>query len=602
MGKIFKNLASNTLIFAIGNGATLFISFFMVPIYTSILSTSEFGISDLINTTVNMLLPVISLNIFSAVFRWTLDDKKNESEIFSNGLYITILGSILSVCIGGILIAFHVKYAWSVGLNLGGVLILNHLQNFSRGINQVKLYSLSGIVGSIINLLSNILLMVVFKFGLTGFLVSLIVSNYSSALFLFCAGKHFQYWDRTKISNYEISKMLKFSVPMIPNTFTWWMTNDASRLIILMFVGSAGNGLYAVANKIPSLVSILFGLFQNAWEISAVKTSENKSANKIYSATFNTVFGIILFGSIFVVGILKLFMRFYVAEDFFIAWEFIPILLLTAIFSSVSAFLGTTYLVAKETKGLFTTTIWGTIINIALSFILIPFFGVHGAGISGVVGFFVVSLIRLKQTEKWVKIEIKWSLQIPLILGYILMSALVYTNDSLIYLKIVILLVCLLVLVVYAKQDLLNISETSANHVQVNESAKISFTGLLNSLTEFETTLIKAEEIDHLPRHTFLNVLNEIERQLNLLTQNNYNSQDDLIKYSEILNDLSLLMNKKYSFLTLEERKQVYYFAQELESLAKKINFAVDANYSQKQIQKMFEEEVGIKFSNKPEA
>lgn len=200
------------------------------------------------------------------------------------------------------------------------------------------------------------------------------------------------------------------------------------------------------------------------------------------------------------------------------------------------------------------------------------------------------------------KIEIKWSLQIPLILGYILMSALVYTNDSLIYLKIVILLVCLLVLVVYAKQDLLNISETSANHVQVNESAKISFTGLLNSSTEFETTLIKAEEIDHLPRHTFLNVLNEIERQLNLLTQNNYNSQEDLIKYSEIINDLSLLMNKKYSFLTLEERMQLYYFAQELESLAKKINFAVDANYSQKQIQKMFEEEVGIKFSNKPEA
>ena len=85
MKHLFRKLAGDTLIFAIGNGATLLISFFMVPIYTSILSASAFGVSDLINTTVNMLLPVVSLNIFTAVFRWGLDKEKNKNEIFSNG-------------------------------------------------------------------------------------------------------------------------------------------------------------------------------------------------------------------------------------------------------------------------------------------------------------------------------------------------------------------------------------------------------------------------------------------------------------------------------------------------------------------------------------
>lgn len=86
MNNIFKKLVGNTLIFAVGNAATLLISFFMIPVYTSILSTSEFGVSDLINTTVNMLLPVISLNIFAAVFRWAIEENDNRIEIFSGSV------------------------------------------------------------------------------------------------------------------------------------------------------------------------------------------------------------------------------------------------------------------------------------------------------------------------------------------------------------------------------------------------------------------------------------------------------------------------------------------------------------------------------------
>ncbi|WP_251919956.1 lipopolysaccharide biosynthesis protein [Lactococcus lactis] len=461
MNNIFKKLAGNTLIFAVGNAATLLISFFMVPVYTSILSTSEFGVSDLINTTVNMLLPVISLNIFAAVFRWAIEENDNRIEIFSNGIFISCLGSILSILFGVLLSIFKVKYAWVIGFNLGGVILLNHFQNFARGIEQTKLYSFSGIVASAINLSSNLLLMIIFKLGLNGYLISLVISNYSATMFLFVFGKYYQYWNKNAISKDEIKKMLKFSLPMIPNAFTWWMTNDASRLIILIFVGAAGNGLFAVANKIPSLISTLFGLFQNAWQISAVETYKNKSANNIYSLTFNIVFGVILIGCIFVISIIKIFMKFYVAPDFFKAWEFIPILLLTAVFSSVSAFLGTTYLVAKKTKGLFTTTIWGTIINIALSSMLIPLFGVNGAGISGMLGFFVVSLMRLRQTEKWVKININWSLHLPLIVGYILMSIIAYTNDRLIYLKVIIVLVEVLVLGLYIKRNRFKLNSVS---------------------------------------------------------------------------------------------------------------------------------------------
>ena len=189
MNKIFKNLALDTLIFALGSGSALLISFFMVPWYTSVLSTFEFGVSDLIVTTVNMLLPVVSLNIFAAVFRWGLDEKGDESNLFSNGFLVSSIGGISAVIIGIVSIFCFSNYLWAIALNIGGAVWLNFFQNFYRGIGQVKLYIFSGLVRSICNALLNITLMFIFKFGLFGYLLSMILSNYFGVLFLIIFGK-----------------------------------------------------------------------------------------------------------------------------------------------------------------------------------------------------------------------------------------------------------------------------------------------------------------------------------------------------------------------------------------------------------------------------
>ena len=45
-----KQLAKNTLIITVGKVCTQLISFFLLPLYTGILSTEEYGIVDLLNT------------------------------------------------------------------------------------------------------------------------------------------------------------------------------------------------------------------------------------------------------------------------------------------------------------------------------------------------------------------------------------------------------------------------------------------------------------------------------------------------------------------------------------------------------------------------
>ena len=452
MKTILKSLSGNTLIFAIGNSVSILLTFVMVPFYTKILSPADFGISDILTTTTAMLVPLVSLNVFSAIFRFALDDE-NHIEIFTNGLLISLIGGFLSLVVSGILSLLGIKYSFLVGVYLGITLLLNLFQNFTRGINKVKSFAISGIIATLSNVLSNVILMWVFKFGLNGYLYSLIISALITTIFLFINNKLYTYISLNKKSWSNTKDLLIYSIPMIPNSFAWWLTNDANKLIILAFVGPSANGIFAIANKIPTMVTTIFGMFSNAWQMTAVKEKEKSYTTELYSLTFNLMFGGILIINAIVVILIQWFMGFYVSDKFYNAWKLVPILLMTSFFSNMSAFFGTTYLVAKKTKGLFTTTIWGTTINISLSFVLVPLIGINGAAISGAVGFFIVSILRLKQTSEWIKIQIEWKLQGILILGYATLTVFEYINFSLIIIKVSIIMIMMIFLLRYIKRN-----------------------------------------------------------------------------------------------------------------------------------------------------
>lgn len=428
MKAIFKSLVGNTIIFAIGNGVSVILAFAMVPFYTKMLSPSDFGTSDIITTTVAMLVPLASLNIFAAVFRYALDNH-DQQKVFTNSLLVSSVGAGVALSVSAICQLFQIPFALFTGVYIAITIFMTLTQNFVRGINHVKSFAISGVIATITNILSNLVLMWVFKLGLHGYLYSLVISATVTLVYLVFANRLHQYFKIDKVSRAYTKELLTFAMPMIPNSFAWWLTNDANKLIILMFLGPGANGILAVANKIPNMVSTLFGMFANAWQISAVKTNGDDDANasKVYSTTFNSVFGLLLVGCGFIVLIIKWFMNFYVGEHFYQAWTLVPILLLTAVFSNASAFLGTTYLVAKKTNGLITTTVWGMLINTVLCLLLVPIIGLNGAGLAGAIGFLCVSALRFKQTQQFVPFNIDFKQFSGLLVAYVGLSVSVAT-------------------------------------------------------------------------------------------------------------------------------------------------------------------------------
>ena len=99
----------------------------------------------------------------------------------------------------------------------------------------------------------------------------------------------------------------------------------------------------------------------------------------------------------------------FFSNEYFETWQPVPFLMLGTVFSALSGFLAVSYTAAKNTTGALKTVLWGGIISIFLNYILIPKYGIVGAGLSSTISYFILFIIRYKDTQKLIK-EVKGKL------------------------------------------------------------------------------------------------------------------------------------------------------------------------------------------------
>ena len=404
----YKKLIGNSAIFALGNFGSRILTMILVPLYTYYLTTGEYGTIDIITSTTSLLLPIISLSIFQSVLRFAMDKNESKETVLTNGVLVTSLGTLLALLTYPILNHFNV---------LGGLLLYVYLililqafhmliAQFTRAIGKVKIYAINGIIKTLVLGISNIILIVVFKKSIEGYLISYLISEIVAILYLIFATKLPQYIN-FKSANIKLSKtMIKYSLPLIPNAFMWWLVNASNRYFILYYIGISANGLFAVASKIPTLLSIFTEIFSQAWQLSAIEEYNSEDRSKFYSETFYYYQAFLFLGASAILVVLKSVLRLVLAEDYFMSWRLVPFLLLGVIFSSFSGFLGSNYIAAKETKGVFKTSLVSGVVSIVLNLILIPILGAIGAAISTMISFIIMWGLRFKDTNRFVKMEI----------------------------------------------------------------------------------------------------------------------------------------------------------------------------------------------------
>ncbi len=444
-----KYLLKNTVIFALGNLGTKFISFFLVPIYTNILSTSQYGTVDLIYTIGTVLVPLLTLNIGEAVMRFALDKDADQNAIMSTG----ILGLELSLVLGlvaipcGALFAEVKPYIWYLYLYTVSLAFSQMFLCNLRGRELLLRYSIGNIIQTLSIALSNIFFLAVLHRGVEGYFTAYILSNFITAAYAFVAGHVWDSWVNFRIDKALAKQMIMYSVVLIPNSFMWWIMNSSDRLMVTAMVGVAVNGIYAVAYKVPTLLSTLSSVFNQAWSYSAIR--EHLSEDKV---SYNNIVYGNLMAIVSTVGsglmmIMKLFLKYYVGADYYTAWMYTPVLIIGFVFMTLGAFVATSYTVHKDSLGFLVSGTVGAIINIALNFCLIPICGAMGAAVATCLSYFTVFVYRSWDTRKYLKLEII-NIKYAIGIGLLVVSGFTMFIDSMIG-QLLLILEFILMLIVY---------------------------------------------------------------------------------------------------------------------------------------------------------
>lgn len=415
----YKKLASNTLIFAIGTFSSKILSFLLMPFVTRMMGTGDYGSADLIQQTVNVLIPVVTLQVNSAALRFSLDRAKNKADVFTVGVRTTLIGFVIFL-----FFSYPISLITINDFNLGEYILLIVLfvlvssfrqlcQQFVRGSGYVKLFAIDGIISTATTLLFTILFLGPFKWGVTGYIMAIIASDACSVIFFTVTAKLYRYVKPKVLEKSITSQMLKYCVPLIPTVILWWIINVSDRYMITYFVGSSANGLYTAASKIPNFVILFSQIFIDAWQLSAVDEQENKEARAHF---FTKVFRVYSGGVFAIASGLILFCQFItkilVSDAFYDSWQYVPILIIATTYSCIVNFLASVYMAEKKSVMSLLTASSGAVTNIVLNFVFIPIMGANGAALATVCAFLVVFVTRGLNTRKYIKINFKLPLMI----------------------------------------------------------------------------------------------------------------------------------------------------------------------------------------------
>lgn len=397
----YKKLVSNSIIFAIGNLGSKFVQFILVPLYTYTLTKSEFGKVDVITNIVNLVGVLITLDISDAIFRFALDKNENKEKVFTTGIFVAVFALLLGLTIIPFFNLFKPQYPIFLGYCfLCSYMLFSCVSNYIRAIGYTKSFAIAGIISTLTTATSNIILLVIFKQGMNGYIISLILANLSAIIFLFSVTGVLKHINLEKFDFSLLKKMLVYSIPLIPNSIAWWLNSSSDRFFIVLFMGASANGLYAVASKIPSLLTIFTTVFMQSWQISTVEEYRNADSKDFFSKIFEKFSSLLFSVSIVILLFLKPLLKIVISPLYYESWKFVPLLLLSVIYSGLASFLGTMYTATKKTVPVMVTTILGAIVNVIFTVILIPTWGLNGAAFANIISFLVVCFIRLKDMYK----------------------------------------------------------------------------------------------------------------------------------------------------------------------------------------------------------
>lgn len=405
-----KDLAKNTVILSFGKICTQCISFFLLPLYTALLDTSEYGSFDLLVTYGTLFLPIVNWQFDQGIFRFMLDcrgDRKQQSELFSTIFTANTFQVILySFTLGIIIIAFDFSY----GLFLLAYVVFHVytalLLQFARGLGKNAVYAVASFISTSVSIIINVVTLVLLRMGLNGLFVATLISQIITIVYLLFSIKAWRYFSVKNISRPVFKQVSKYSLPLIPNNIAWWVVSVSDRTIVSNILGVSINGIYTVANKFSSVFIQFYNIFNLSWTESVSLHYKDEDRNIFLSEMITIMYKLFSCACLGIVALMPFIFPIMINERYEEAYSQIIILMYSMLCRVVVGLYSCIYIAQKNSRKVAYTSAAAAIINVIVHLALIWKIGLYAASISTLIAFGSMAVIRYVDINKKINMKI----------------------------------------------------------------------------------------------------------------------------------------------------------------------------------------------------
>ena len=405
----YQYLAGNIALFSVSNFVSKILVFLLVPLYTDVLTTYEYGIADVMQVTLLLLVPALTFNMGEAALRFGIEYADRRGSILKTGLSYVLRADGLTVGLCIISFAFvPQEIKWFI-LLFAILFIANSLFEFLvlffQGCEAVPIVVIGSVCSTVVMIAGNIVFLLVVKIGLNGYIYSQILAYALASVVMLAIGKGAGVVRDLKEDTALKTEMLAYGTPLIAYSTGSWINNAADRYIVLAVCGAAVNGVYGVAYKIPAILMVFQRIFAQAWQMSATKSYKDDKSSEFFTQMYRTYNSFMVTGCAVLILFVEPIAKFMFRKDFYEAWIYVPPLLISVIFGALTGFLGSICLAHKDSKSMGIATSIGAVANVAMNLAFVPYFGAMGAAVATAVSYAIMFTFAYVFVRKYVIIE-----------------------------------------------------------------------------------------------------------------------------------------------------------------------------------------------------
>lgn len=494
MLKTLKSVVKSSFIYGLGNISSKLVGFILLPLYTKHLTVADYGILSIIEITIQLLVSIIGLKLYTALLRWYWEKEyisKQKSIFFTSFLsviLITLLFVLFGIPFSGQLakeLLDDTKYSYLILLMListGLQVNIQMVQSLMRIQERPGLFSISSLLKLLTTLLCTIYFVVNLERGVDGIYEAQIIGQ--TIFFLFTAIYILKNIS-LKIEVSILKDMLAFCFPLLLAEIAGVVFSITSRYSLKFLATMEDVGLFSLGFKVANTVKVLVVTSILLAITPIIYKKIDDPDNKRFYSKIMTYFCL---GITFLVTSLSMFSKEIIMilaknQDYWNSYTLVPILSFSILFATLKDVSLTGLHITKKTKVIAGIMALMSILNVFLNILLINYFGSIGAAFATLIAQIIFFYIIYKKAQEFYPIpyEIKKLFKI-IFTGIVLFILSILTQDFAFFYKISTKLLLLIIFPIilylwnfYEEIELIRLKQSWNKWKKIKNWRKISF-------------------------------------------------------------------------------------------------------------------------------